>query len=171
MAVAGEKSEHKLGPAEVATKAGQALFIVLPEKRRPLELGRPVHGCGSRYFYSGAGDDLNNSMTQTRLPAARPLTAKVRYEIEQDWDYAYLEASTNGGTTWTNVVTNLSATTDPNGQNFGTGITGTRPGRHWVDLTATLPGRHERRCGSATGPTARSSSPASRSTRSRSAGP
>jgi immune inhibitor A len=48
----------------------------------------------------------------------------VSYSIEDDWDYAYLKVSTDGGTTWTYVETNLSTTTDPNQQNEGFGITG-----------------------------------------------
>jgi immune inhibitor A len=45
--------------------------------------------------------------------------------------------STDGGATWQGVETNRSTTTDPNGQNFGYGITGVSSG--WVDLTANLP--------------------------------
>jgi immune inhibitor A len=71
------------------------------------------------------------------LAAGSTLTAKVKYNIELDWDYAYLVYSTDGGATWTPVETNLSVTTDPNGQNFGYGITGISSG--WVDLTANLP--------------------------------
>ncbi len=33
--------------------------------------------------------------------------------------------STNGGTSWTNLAGNLTTNTNPNGQNFGNGITGT----------------------------------------------
>ena len=44
--------------------------------------------------------------------------------------------STDGGASWDNVETNLSTSTDPNGQNFGNGITGNSGG--WVDLTADL---------------------------------
>ena len=50
------------------------------------------------------------------VAAATPITAKVRYQIETDWDYAYLEATSNG-TTWTPLDTNLSVDTDPNEQN------------------------------------------------------
>jgi immune inhibitor A len=59
------------------------------------------------------------------------LSAQVRYEIETDWDYAYL--TVNG----TPVATNLSTNTNPNGQNFGEGITGST-GDAWVPLTADL---------------------------------
>ena len=33
VAYAGQKSEHKLGPAETNTKQAQALFVVLPDKQ------------------------------------------------------------------------------------------------------------------------------------------
>ena len=66
------------------------------------------------------------------------LTARVRYQIETDWDYAYLEATADG-TTWTPLETNrVRPRTDPNAQNQGFGITGTTNGA-WVDLTATVP--------------------------------
>jgi immune inhibitor A len=71
------------------------------------------------------------------LPENATITAKVNYDIEQDWDYAFLVYSTDNGATWTSLETNLSTTTDPNGQNKGFGITGTSG--DWVDLTANLP--------------------------------
>jgi immune inhibitor A len=68
---------------------------------------------------------------QVTLPASPvQLSAKVNYDIELDWDYAYL--TVNG----VSVPTNLSTSSDPNGQNFGNGITGTSD--NWVDLTADL---------------------------------
>jgi immune inhibitor A len=72
------------------------------------------------------------------LPAGSTLTAKVKYNIELDWDYAYLVYSTDGGATWTGLQTDRSTSTNPWGQNYGYGITGSSGG-NWVDLTATLP--------------------------------
>jgi immune inhibitor A len=88
---------------------------------------------GQFFYFSGAGNELDNNMTKSvTLPAAPvSLSAKVRYDIELDWDYAYL--TVNG----TAVDTNLSTDTNPTGQNFGNGITGTSGG-NWVDLTADL---------------------------------
>jgi immune inhibitor A len=84
-------------------------------------------------------------MTKTTGISAGALTAKVRYSIEEDWDYAFVEASTNGGTSWVPVATNLSDTSgDQSGFNTShTGITGASAGYAtgaYVDLTATLPG-------------------------------
>ena len=136
VAYAGSKSEHKLGPAETNTKQAQGLFVVLPDKGVTEDIGPPF--AGDYYYYSGAGHYLDNFMSKPfSLAAGSTLTAKVNYQIEGDWDYAYLVVSTDGGATWSGVETNLSTTTNPNGQNFGYGITGSSGG--WVDLTADLP--------------------------------
>jgi immune inhibitor A len=136
VAFAGTKSEHKLGPMETNTKQAQGLFVILPKKEVVSYIGAPF--AGDYYYYSGAGDYLDNFMYKPfDLPAGATLTAKVKYSIELDWDYAYLIASTDGGVTWTYLPTNLSTNTNPNGQNFGNGITGSSEGA-WVDLTADL---------------------------------
>jgi hypothetical protein len=61
---------------------------------------------------------------EVSLGGSDTLSAKVNFDIEVDWDYAYLVVSTDGGATWANIETDKSTTTDPNGQNFGFGITG-----------------------------------------------
>ncbi len=136
VARAGQKSYHKLGPMETNTKQAQGLFVILPKKPVETNVGAPY--AGSSYYYSSAGDLLDNFMYKSfSLAAGATLAAKVKYNIELDWDYAYLVVSTDGGTTWTGVPTNRSTTTNPNNQNFGYGITGASGG--WVDLTANLP--------------------------------
>jgi len=135
VAYAGEKSQHKLGPAEANTKQAQGLFVVLPYKEVTADIGDPY--AGEYFYYSGSGNDLDNWMYKAvTLPAGATLSAKVNFEIELDWDYAYVVVSTDGGATWESVNTNFSTTTDPNGQNFGFGITGSSGG--WADLTADL---------------------------------
>jgi immune inhibitor A len=131
-----KKKDIKLGPAEANTKQTQAEIVVLPSKKVTVDLGAPH--AGSKYFYSGTGNNLDTFMTKAAsLPAGAQLTAQVRYNNEQDWDYAYVVVSTDNGATWTTVATNLSTATDPNGQNFGQGITGVQP--NWTTLTASLP--------------------------------
>lgn len=138
VAFAGERSRHILGPAETTTNRAQGLFVVLPDKEVTFDLGAPY--AGSYFYYSGMGDNLDNVMyREFDLPAGASLTAQARFDIEQDWDYAYLVASTDGGATWENVPTNLSTDDNPNGQNFGHGITGWSGG-DWVELTADLSG-------------------------------
>jgi immune inhibitor A len=135
---ADAKTNLTLGPEEFNTNDPQGAFVILPNKSVTTELGAPY--AGSKYYYSGSGDNLDNLMyKQVNLPASSSLTAKVRYDIEPDWDYAYVVVSTDGGTHWTGVPTNVSSSTSPNGQNFGNGITGSSGG-NWVDLTADLSG-------------------------------
>lgn len=126
-----KKASVKLGPANYNTKQAQQLVVLLPDKNVESNIGSPY--AGSYFYHSGSGNDLDNSMNRSvTLPAGTvSFSAKVRYEIELDWDYAYL--TVNG----TPVATNLSSGTNPNGQNFGNGITGSSGG-NWVDLTADL---------------------------------
>jgi len=136
VAFAGSKSEHKMGPSTANTKQAQGLFVVLPPKEVTEDIGGAY--AGDYYYYSGAGDDLDNMMYKAfSLPAGATLKAMVRYQIEVDWDYAYLIVSTDGGATWQTVETDHSTTDDPNGQNFGFGITGNSSG--WEELNADLP--------------------------------
>jgi immune inhibitor A len=131
----GERKEVRLGKNVPASTGGaQALITRLPDLTRDRVLGKPY--AGQQMFWSGEGNNLRTTMTKTGVTGTS-FTAKVDYVIETDWDYAYLEASTDGGTTWKIVPTNRSTNTNPNTQNEGNGITGTSGG--WVDLSATLP--------------------------------
>ncbi|TFH34421.1 MAG: M6 family metalloprotease domain-containing protein [Anaerolineales bacterium] len=127
----GQKASTKLGPASTNTKQAQQLVLLLPDKQVDFPVGDPYSG--DFFYFSGSGNDLDNSMTRSvTLPDGAPsLTAKVKYDIELDWDYAYLTVNGAG------VATNLSTNTNPFGQNFGFGITDNSGGA-WVDLTADL---------------------------------
>jgi immune inhibitor A len=127
---AGVKDTFRLGPAEFNNRQAQAAFIILPDKEVPLG---PAFA-GDHFYWSGSGAGLDNTMTKTvTLPASGDLelNAQVRYDIETNWDYAYLTVDGDG------VATNRSTNTNPNGQNFGHGITGSTNDA-WVALTADL---------------------------------
>ena len=127
----GQSASLKLGPANANTKQAQQLVVLLPDKKVDFPVGDPY--AGSFFYFSGSGNNLDNRMTRSvTLPGgAVSLNAKVKYDIELDWDYAYLTVNGNP------VATNLSTGTNPNGQNFGNGITGSSAG-NWINLTADL---------------------------------
>ncbi|WP_180934387.1 immune inhibitor A domain-containing protein [Nocardioides ungokensis] len=136
----GHDATYKIRPGQ-STSGDEAngLIVLLPNKHTTLQLGAPCATCGSRYYYSDKGDDLDTTMTR-EVPAVSgtaPLTAKVRYDIEQDYDYAYLEASSDGGQTWSAIQTSESEPSNEANPD-GTGITGSTDGE-WVDLTADVP--------------------------------
>ncbi|HHW13987.1 MAG TPA: protease, partial [Firmicutes bacterium] len=51
-------------------------------------------------------------------------------DIEEGWDYGYVEVSTDGGATWQSIPGSITTNDNPNGTNAGNGITGTSGG--WV---------------------------------------
>jgi immune inhibitor A len=137
-----------LGPSYHSTSEGaQAVAVTLPQGHATIEVAEPVQG--THYLYSGAGNDRTAFATDpsVNVPAGTPeLTAKVSYSTEDDWDYAYLRVSDDGGVHWHYVDTNLSTDTDPQQANRGHGITGCSGTRDpdgvcdmaWADLTADL---------------------------------
>lgn len=59
------------------------------------------------------------------LASAPTLRFGYWYDLEEDFDYVYLQVSEDGGSTWTNLDCVCgSRQTDPNGSNQGNGITG-----------------------------------------------
>ena len=69
--VGGNKT-IKLGPEEYNTKDPQAVVVVLPKKEVVTELGAPA--AGAKQWYSGTGDDLENTMTREVTLPADPAT-------------------------------------------------------------------------------------------------
>ena len=135
----GRGGTYKLRPGQ-SLKGSEAngLVVQLPDKDVPIELGAPCGSCGERYFYSDAGDDLDNTMTR-EVDGGGAFTAKVRYDIEEAYDYAFLEA-TSDGDEWIPVETDVSYDGDDQSgfDPTGVGLTGSSNGE-WVDLTATVP--------------------------------
>jgi immune inhibitor A len=130
---------QRLNPLSLNGRRPQALFVLLPQKLVQEALGKPCDTCGERFYYSGNGDEINNTMTRA-ITGGGELTAKVRYDIEEGYDYAFVEASDDGGETWEPLDTDLKFTgTDGSGDNLGGfGISGTTDGQ-WVNLTADVP--------------------------------
>jgi immune inhibitor A len=133
---AGANVTLELGPAESASRGRyQALRIDLPNIVKTTTLF-PVDGADPNYFYSTQGDEIDTSMSRAvSLVAAAPMTFRANWDIETDWDYAYLDAMVGG--VWQHIQTSASRTTNPNGQNFGFGISGVSGG--WTTVSATLP--------------------------------
>lgn len=87
----------------------------------------------SHSFFSGQGDRLNNRVTTVNSIKAQPndtLKMWCWYSIETDWDYAYVEISTDGGNTFFSISGNITTNYNPYGNNLGNGITGSSGG--WV---------------------------------------
>lgn len=141
-AEAGQFSVHKLGPAGATTKAAQALVVNLPEELNVKYdyNAAAVNGANGNVWFSGSGNNYEATMIRSiDVPATgATLTARMAWDIEANWDYAYVSVSTNGGTSWTNLASTGNTTnSNPNGQNEGNGITGTTSGA-WRNVTFNL---------------------------------
>lgn len=149
------------GDDELTVKIGQTsrpakgtkdgVKVNLPDKI--ITLATPHSG--GDMWYSG-GDQSWADVRLTRTIDAVPADAKFwmwnDYVLEEDWDYGFVEVSTDGGTTWTEqkvydetgaLVSTDDGDGDPNGRlaDYGDkkyGLTGSSHGwRHdYVDLSA-----------------------------------
>ncbi len=116
---------------EAATKGtnNDAVKVNLPQKETVIN--EPFSG-ESEYF-SGSADDLHNTLSTTvDLTNATNATFdfKAWYDIEKDWDYAYV--TVNGDP----IASNITTDTNPYGSNLGNGITGSSNG--WIDASFDL---------------------------------
>jgi hypothetical protein len=82
---------------------------------------------GEYAWYSNRGDNTEFTLTQdfdlTGLEAAT-LNYKIWYQLEEFFDFAYLEISTDKGSTWEILETAHGTANDPNGNSRGFGYTG-----------------------------------------------
>ncbi|MDA0676931.1 MAG: immune inhibitor A, partial [Chloroflexi bacterium] len=94
---------------------------------------------GQTCWWTNAGDSIDTTLTRSvDLTGVNEATFQfvAWYAIEEDWDYAYVEVSTDGGTTWQILPTDNASTANPNGTAYGPGITGHSEG--WVKKTVDL---------------------------------
>ncbi|GGF57578.1 protease [Marmoricola endophyticus] len=119
----------ELGPHEYNSTKPQAAVVVLPKKKITKQLAAPY--AGQKSWWSGTGDDYDASMTRSViLPAgSASLTAQAQYNIEDGYDYAYVEV--DDGTGWKSVP---GTGTDPAVNN---GLTGDTAGKY-VPVTFDL---------------------------------
>lgn len=92
-------------------------------------------------FWSNRGDESVSTLTRaydlTGLSTAR-LEYSAWWDIEKDYDYAYVVASTDEGQTWTILRARGMTDSNPQGANFGWAYTGQSKGwqSEQVDLSA-----------------------------------
>lgn len=82
---------------------------------------------GAYQWYSHRGDDSNSRLTRPfdlSNTTSATLTYWTWYDIEPDWDYGYVEVSTDGGRTWKILQPPHAATSNPSGNAYGPGYTG-----------------------------------------------
>jgi len=117
------KTELKLGPAEANTKQAQAAFVKLPAVTKTIKVGVPPSA--THAWYSGMGDDYKAVLSRSvAVPAGTTSFAyKTWYEAELDFDYVFVQASTDGGQTWDTLRTYTGTSGASDDHAFGSGAT------------------------------------------------
>ncbi|HEY0644810.1 MAG TPA: immune inhibitor A domain-containing protein [Nocardioides sp.] len=91
-------------PKTKTNEADQAVKVNLPDKQVTTQYVTPPEG--SKAWWSGRGDGLNNTLTRSVPAAAKvDVTASAWYAIEAGYDYLYAEYSTDNGSTWNRIGT------------------------------------------------------------------
>src|SRR5581483_4031092 len=98
---------------------------------------------GPYEWWSNRGDSIDSRLTRSvdlRSVSKATLRFWIWYDVEQDFDYGYVEVSEDGGRTWQTLSTADTTDSNPNGQNYGNGFTGTSGGADatWVQETVDL---------------------------------
>jgi hypothetical protein len=82
---------------------------------------------GRYAWWSNRGDDSVETLTRSfDLSKVQRATLQFAawYELELNFDYAFVSASADGGKTWQALKATTSTDLDPQGHNYGNGITG-----------------------------------------------
>lgn len=103
----------------------------------------PADAHSGRYaFWSNKGDESDMTLTRefdlTAVSGAASLSYWAWYDLEKDYDYLYLVASTDGGQNWQIITTPSGTAEDISGNSYGWGYNGESGGwkQETVDLSA-----------------------------------
>ncbi|MGG5260966.1 immune inhibitor A domain-containing protein [Phycicoccus avicenniae] len=113
----GQNRVLELGPHEYNSKKPQGAVVVLPDRTVTNDLGAPF--AGAKQWYSGAGDDLNSTMSRSlAVPAGTTtLSFQARWNIEDcgpdACDYAFVEV--DDGTGFKAIAGNITTAAEGNG--------------------------------------------------------
>ena len=99
----------------------------------------PISLDGRGCWWSNRGDSISSTLTRSLdLSDVDTTTLRFRtwFDIEEDWDYAYVEVSTDQGSTWDIIEAPGTSPGNPVGNSFGPGYTGSSGG--WLPVEVDL---------------------------------
>ncbi|WP_109510362.1 immune inhibitor A domain-containing protein [Nocardioides speluncae] len=100
---AGEDGTFKLSPSQhTAEGADQAVKVNLPDVTTTTKYTKAYRG--KKAWWSTRGDNLKSTMTRA-VPKSKEvfIKAKIWNQIEEGYDFLYIERSVDGGTTWKKI--------------------------------------------------------------------
>ncbi len=86
---------------------------------------------GTQSFWGGSSNNRTARIVSKDYytpQAGDTLRVRVWYSTETNWDYAYVEVSSDHGQSWATLSGNITTNSNPNGKNRGNGIQGSSGG-------------------------------------------
>jgi hypothetical protein len=121
-----ETTVHQYATDYIEIRADQPLQFTFTGSTQVSLFDAQAHS-GRYLWWSNRGDDSDMTLTRS-FDLSQVDTASLQfwtwYSIEEDWDYAYVQVSTDGGLTWDILSTPSGTPTNPNGNSFGWAYTG-----------------------------------------------
>ena len=140
--VSGSGEVHQYATDYIELRGRDALTVQFSGSTQ-VGLMDTVARSGQYLWWSNRGDDSDVMLTRTfDLSAVSEATLEfwTWYDLEEDWDYAYVEISADGGATWEILATPSGTADNPNGNSFGFGYTGRSGGPEpsWIQQRVDL---------------------------------
>ena len=135
---------RQFGAKYVTLRMPQGDYRAEFEGSRLVSLFPTTASSGTHVWWGNRSDMAATSLTRavdlrdTEGPVLRFMTW---YDIESDFDYAFVAASTDGGETWSTLPGASTTTDNPNGNNLGNGLTGKSGGEEvarWIEEEVNL---------------------------------
>lgn len=141
--VSEEATVHQHGVDYMELRAKQPLTLSFTGSTQ-VGLVDTTARSGEYIWWSNRGDDSDMLLTRSfdlSDVSEATLSYWIWYDIENDWDYAYLQASSDGGETWDILRTPSGVGSNPNGNSFGwayTGQSGSGEKPEWINEEVDL---------------------------------
>lgn len=133
----GDVYQYGVDYIEIDCGSLDSIQITASEAVRLLPFNAP--SSGDYFIWSNVGDESNSHLSQTfdlsQVSGEAALTFKTWYDIEEDYDYIYISASTDGQT-WRILDSENCTSDNPSGNSYGCGWNGTTTG--WIDEKVDL---------------------------------
>jgi len=120
-----EATVHQYGTDYILLEGQGTLAIEFSGSQVVSLVGNSVHS-GDYQWWSKRGDEGDATLTRAfDLSELQQATLEVWmwYDLETDYDYAYVEVSVDGGQTWNILGNEHTTTANPSGNSYGPGFT------------------------------------------------
>ena len=139
-----DRTVHQYGTDYIALGCNAGQYNIYFEGPTTVSL-LPADAHSGKYFmWSNKGNQSDMTLTRdfdfTSITAPIEMSYWAWYDLEQDFDFAYVEAST-GGQTWQILSTSSCTNENPNGGSYGCGYTGLSGGgdtAQWIQEKVDL---------------------------------